>query len=67
MDRIYNALSKSYDGTYPMNIPVVIPRPISGLISRRVLVMDYLKGVPLSRVRDEMIKKGIDPGKTITN
>jgi len=61
MDRIYNALSKSYDGTYPMNIPVVIPRPISGLISRRVLVMDYLKGVPLSRVRDEMIKKGIDP------
>ena len=61
MDRIYNALSRSYDGGYPMNIPVVIPRPVSGLISRRVLVMDYLKGVPLSRVRDEMIKKGIDP------
>lgn len=61
MDRIYNALSRSYDGSYPVNVPVVIPRPVSGLISRRVLVMDYLKGVPLSRARDEMIKKGIDP------
>jgi len=64
MDRIYNSLSRSYsdDGnSYPVNVPVVIPRPVSGLISRRVLVMDYLKGVPLSRARDEMMKKGIDP------
>lgn len=37
MDRVYNALSRSYDGSHPVNVPVVIPRPVSGLISRRVL------------------------------
>jgi len=41
--------------------PMVIPRPVEGLVSKRVLVMDYLQGVPLSRAREEMIKKGIEP------
>jgi aarF domain-containing kinase len=61
MDRIYNSLIRSMDGTETTEIPLVIPRPFRGLVSRRVLVMDYLKGVPLSRARDEMQKKGIDP------
>jgi len=61
MDRIYNDLSKSYNGNTPVVVPVKIPRPILSLVSKRVLVMDYLKGVPLSRAREEMIKKGIDP------
>lgn len=60
MDRIYNALSRAPDGS-PREIPLVLPRPVRGLISKRVLVMDYLDGVPLSRAREEMIKKGIDP------
>jgi aarF domain-containing kinase len=60
MDRIYNSLIRSPDGR-SRDLPLIIPRPVSGLISRRVLVMDYLRGVPLSRARDEMIKKGIDP------
>jgi len=34
---------------------------VEGLVSRRVLVMDYLEGVPLSRAREEMLRKGIDP------
>lgn len=60
MDRIYNALARSPDGR-PRSIPLVVPRPVQGLVSRRVLVMDYLKGVPLSRAREEMERKGIDP------
>ncbi len=57
MERIYNIVTDN--DTRPS--PIVIPRPISGLVSRRVLVMDYLKGVPLSRARDEMLRRGIDP------
>mmetsp|Transcript_28676 Transcript_28676/g.77648 ORF Transcript_28676/g.77648 Transcript_28676/m.77648 type:complete len:611 (-) Transcript_28676:3222-5054(-) len=61
MDRIYQSLTRSADGTELTESPVVLPRPVPGLISRRVLVMDYLKGVPLSRAREEMAKRGIDP------
>eukprot|EP00814_Leptocylindrus_danicus_P010411 CAMPEP_0116044340 /NCGR_PEP_ID=MMETSP0321-20121206/26942_1 /TAXON_ID=163516 /ORGANISM="Leptocylindrus danicus var. danicus, Strain B650" /LENGTH=430 /DNA_ID=CAMNT_0003525419 /DNA_START=17 /DNA_END=1310 /DNA_ORIENTATION=- len=61
MDRIYNGLARSIDGSEETEIPLVIPRPVPGLICRRVLVMDFLKGVPLSRAREEMLKKGIDP------
>lgn len=57
MERIYNIVTDNE--TRPS--PVVIPRPISGLVSKRVLVMDYLKGVPLSRAREEMLRRGIDP------
>jgi aarF domain-containing kinase len=60
MERIYNAVKFAPDGSQ-RDMPLVIPRPIPGLVSRRVLVQDYLHGVPLSRARDIMIKKGIDP------
>jgi aarF domain-containing kinase len=60
MDRIYHALIRAPDGT-PRDVPLVIPRPVPGLVSRRVLVQDYLEGIPLSRARDAMIAKGIDP------
>lgn len=60
MDRIYNALARAPDGS-PREIPLTIPRPFPGLVSRRVLVQDYLHGVPLSRARDVMKAKGIDP------
>lgn len=60
MDRIYNTITTDSEGR-PVDPPLTVPRPIPGLVSRRVLVMDYLKGVPLSRAREEMIKKGIDP------
>ena len=33
----------------------------AGFGRRRVLVMDYLDGVPLSRAAEEMLKKGIEP------
>lgn len=61
MDRIYNSLTRSPDGAKITELPIVMPRPVAGLVSKRVLVMDFLKGVPLSRAREEMMKKGIDP------
>lgn len=61
MDRIYNSLSRSLDGTEVTELPLVLPRPVAGLVSRRVLVMDYLEGVPLSRAREEMERRGVDP------
>lgn len=61
MDRIYQALTRSMDGTEVTEPPVVLPRPVAGLISKRVLVMDYLEGVPLSRAQEEMKRRGIDP------
>eukprot|EP00554_Chaetoceros_debilis_P009926 CAMPEP_0194104704 /NCGR_PEP_ID=MMETSP0150-20130528/5032_1 /TAXON_ID=122233 /ORGANISM="Chaetoceros debilis, Strain MM31A-1" /LENGTH=594 /DNA_ID=CAMNT_0038792341 /DNA_START=162 /DNA_END=1946 /DNA_ORIENTATION=+ len=60
MDRIYECATKDDNGL-PCESPIVIPRPVPGLVSKRVLVMDYLKGVPLSRAAEEMLKKGIDP------
>jgi aarF domain-containing kinase len=60
MDRIYNALARAPDGS-PREIPLTIPRPLPGLVSRRVLVQEYLHGVPLSRAKEEMKRKGIDP------
>ena len=59
MDRIYNSLTRSRDGMEVTEPPIVMPRPVAGLVSKRVLVMDYLEGVPLSRAREEMEKKGI--------
>ena len=61
MDRIYSSLTRSMDGISMTEVPLVMPRPVPGLVSKRVLVMDYLKGVPLSRAREEMLKRGVDP------
>ena len=48
MDRIYQTISRDENG-FPCEPPIVLPRPVPGLVSKRVLVMDYLRGVPLSR------------------
>lgn len=58
MDRIYNSLKLAPDGS-PREMPLVIPRPVPGLVSRRVLVQDFLHGVPLSRVREKMAQRGV--------
>jgi len=58
MERIYTTMTTDEYGM-PCISPIVLPRPVQGLISRRVLVMDYLRGVPLSRAADEMAKRGI--------
>lgn len=42
--------------------PVTIPRPIPGLFSKRVLVMDFIEGTPLSRLKEKMAERGIEEG-----
>lgn len=61
MDRIHACVTRDANGL-PCESPIVLPRPVPGLVSKRVLVMDYLKGVPLSRASEEMKKRGIEPG-----
>ena len=61
MDPIYTSLTRSMGGTTRNEPPLILPRVVPILVSRRVLVMDYLQGVPLLRVRDQMKDRGIDP------
>ena len=37
-----------------------VPLPIKGLASTRVMVMEYIKGTPLSKLKEEMEKRGLD-------
>jgi len=55
MDRIADALARN--GRRP---PVQVPRSIPGLTSRRVLCMDYIPGAPLSQLREELKRRGIE-------
>jgi len=58
MERMHNILTTDEKGAQ-RDSPIVTPRCVPALVSKRVLVMDFLKGVPLSRASDEMKRKGI--------
>ena len=45
MTRIANALAQ-----LPGGAPVRVPRPVPGLVTTRVMVMDFIPGTPLSRL-----------------
>jgi len=59
--KVFSSISHNADGT-PAAPSVTVPLPISGLVSRRVLVMDFIEGTPLNRLSAEMEKRGIVPG-----
>ncbi|KAK4436920.1 protein ACTIVITY OF BC1 COMPLEX kinase, chloroplastic [Sesamum alatum] len=42
--------------------PVIVPRVIRNMFTRRVLVMEYIDGIPILKLGDEMAKRGINPG-----
>ncbi|XP_052175438.1 uncharacterized protein LOC127790179 isoform X2 [Diospyros lotus] len=42
--------------------PVLVPRVIPDKVTRRVLVMEYIDGIPILKLGDEMAKRGINPG-----
>mmetsp|Transcript_57456 Transcript_57456/g.140228 ORF Transcript_57456/g.140228 Transcript_57456/m.140228 type:complete len:638 (+) Transcript_57456:114-2027(+) len=44
------------------SVPISIPLPVGELVSKRVLVMDFVAGVPLNRLAETMEEKGITPG-----
>ncbi|RLN24178.1 hypothetical protein C2845_PM07G31890 [Panicum miliaceum] len=45
--------------------PVMVPRVIPGMVTREVLVMEFIKGTPIMNLGSEMAKRGIDPGGKI--
>ena len=61
MRKISYAVSHCNDGT-PADPPVTIPRPIGELVSKRVLVMDFVSGTHLNRLQETMKERGIEPG-----
>lgn len=42
--------------------PVAVPLPVGELVSKRVLVMDFVEGSPLNQLSQRMKEKGIEPG-----
>ncbi|CAA7037290.1 unnamed protein product [Microthlaspi erraticum] len=62
-EREANAMEKIRRFLYDNNrkSPVLIPRVLPNLVTRRVLVMDYINGIPILSLGDEMAKRGINP------
>ncbi|KAL4341759.1 hypothetical protein GQ457_08G037270 [Hibiscus cannabinus] len=70
-----NAMERVYRFLYENNkkTPVLVPRVLQGLVTRqvlvvflycsymRVLVMDYIDGIPILNLGDEMVRRGINP------
>ncbi|XP_071734169.1 uncharacterized protein [Rutidosis leptorrhynchoides] len=56
MERIRTFLQKNNRKT-----PVKVPRLIGNAVTRRVLVMEYIDGVPILNLGDEIKKRGINP------
>ncbi|KAM7483419.1 hypothetical protein LguiB_008002 [Lonicera macranthoides] len=45
--------------------PVMVPRVMQDMVTRRVLVMEYIDGIPILKLGDEIAKRGINPGGKI--
>lgn len=58
MDRIANSFS-----TYGQQkrAPILIPRPISHFVTRQVLVMEFMEGIPILRLGEAMAERGFSP------
>ncbi|XP_057416631.1 protein ACTIVITY OF BC1 COMPLEX KINASE 8, chloroplastic-like [Lotus japonicus] len=41
--------------------PVLVPRVIRDMVTRRILVMEYMDGIPIMNLGDEIEKRGINP------
>ncbi|MQL83234.1 hypothetical protein Taro_015720 [Colocasia esculenta] len=60
MEKIYHFLQSKNK-----KMPVLVPRVFRGLVTRRVLVMDFLEGIPIANLGAEMARRGINPGGKI--
>mmetsp|Transcript_30809 Transcript_30809/g.46972 ORF Transcript_30809/g.46972 Transcript_30809/m.46972 type:complete len:608 (-) Transcript_30809:16-1839(-) len=61
MRKIDMAISHDTDGTSTSR-PVGIPLPVGELVTKRVLVMDFVEGVPLNKLQEKLRERGIEPG-----
>ena len=62
MRKIDLAVSHTNDGSVCRDPPVAIPLPVGELVSKRVLVMDFVEGAPLNQLSQRMAERGIEPG-----
>lgn len=62
MDRIQHSFS-AYE--QQKRVPVQVPRSIPSLVTRQVLVMDFIEGIPLSQLSEEMARRGFDPNGVV--
>ncbi|CAB79391.1 putative protein [Arabidopsis thaliana] len=58
-----NAMEKIRRFLYDNNrkSPVLVPRVFPNLVTRKVLVMEFMNGIPILSLGDEMAKRGINP------
>ncbi|CAB9498854.1 protein kinase UbiB [Seminavis robusta] len=62
MRKIDLAVRHDNDGKSCPNPPITVPLPVGELVSKRVLVMDFIEGAPLNQLSQRMEEKGIKPG-----
>jgi len=55
MDRIADALQRG-----GRRAAVTVPRSVPGFISKKVLCMDFIRGAPLSQLKEELKRRGIE-------
>lgn len=60
MDKLRAAMRYETNGE-PAQPPLRIPRALPGLASRKVLVMEFVHGTPLSKLAEEAKRRGVDP------
>lgn len=60
MERIRHFLYKNNTKS-----PVLVPRVLPDKVTRKVLVMEYIDGIPILNLGDEIAKRGINPGGKI--
>ena len=46
----------------PRSPPVTVPLPIPGLVSRRVMVLEFIEGTALSKIASKMQSSNVKPG-----
>lgn len=60
--KVASAVSHSPNNRPLKKPPVLVPLPIPGLVSQRVMVLEFVDGVALSKLAKEMAERGIKPG-----
>ena len=60
--KVASAVAHSPNNKLLSKAPVIIPLPIGGLATKKVMVMEFIDGIALSKVAKEMTDTGIKAG-----
>lgn len=61
IEKIAAAVAHRPDGS-PAKPPLYVPRPIPGLVTKRVLIMEFVEGIALNRIKERMEERGFQEG-----